>query len=131
MLSYKQLEQRLETLDNTSNWFFMSLDCGNNAVKQLNFTDLLKLPKPYIQNLIVFFSTHWSDSYLVTEYGASIFKFIKKATGLDWQLALKLMTTQEPMEIAKALRDFGEIDELQYKEMVTNIRKDDIEKDFV
>ena len=37
---------------------------------------------------------------------------------------------KHPMETAKALREFGEIDELQYKEMITKIRKADIEKDF-
>ena len=35
-----------------------------------------------------------------------------------------------PMQLAKALREFGEIDELQYKEMITKIRKAYIEKDF-
>lgn len=95
MLSYKQLEYILKDLDNGSTWFFMCLGCNNKAVENLNFTDLLKLPKPCQENLINFFSTRYinADSHSL-HYGASIFKFIKEATGLDWELALKLIAIQ-------------------------------------
>lgn len=35
-----------------------------------------------------------------------------------------------PMEFAKEMKECGAIDDLQYKEMVINIRKADTEKDF-
>lgn len=35
-----------------------------------------------------------------------------------------------PMEFAKEMKESGLIDDLQYKQMMTNIRKADTEKDF-
>lgn len=35
-----------------------------------------------------------------------------------------------PMEFAKEMKECGAIDDLQYKEMMINIREADLEKDF-
>lgn len=108
MLNHKQLEQTLKCLDEGATWFFMCLDSDERykAVKELNFTDLLKLPKPCLQNLIDFFSTHYvDDDYNSLFYGGNISQFIKDATGLELRLFLKLVENQN--------------------------RKDAVEKDFI
>ena len=94
MLSYKHLEQRLLTLNFTREWYYMCCFTEKyETVKNLNFTDLLKLPKKYHKNLARFFSENKNINF--EKYSFKLWKFIEDATGLDLDEFLKLITIKD------------------------------------
>lgn len=97
MISHKRLEQILTKLNDTGDWFFMSLalEHEHRELMKLNFTDLLKLPKQYHQNLMRFFSKHSNDiSY---DFNYKMPEFIRQSTGLDLEQFIKLVTIQNKL----------------------------------
>lgn len=82
MLSTKQLEAVLDRLERTSiEWYFKRLSTGFNAM------DLLDLPKPYIQKISDYVSSH--DFEYLKELDPR--DFAEQATGEDLSKIAKMI----------------------------------------